>query len=124
MSSNPQETHMASRNDQVVPATNTKNKNILAASGGTLGVTTQSKTRALSTVLSTSTSTLSKKQEHSRHEPVITLALLKAPREESSISYPIAIQVMTTGATLIEEQLAQMNETIARLTSTGEEKDL
>ncbi|KAM1119717.1 hypothetical protein ACFX1X_044343 [Malus domestica] len=34
------------------------------------------------------------------------------------------MQVMTTGATLIEEQLAQMNETIVKLTRTVEEKDL
>ncbi|KAM2560924.1 hypothetical protein TB1_012045 [Malus domestica] len=69
--------------------------------------------------------------------PVITLALLRAPREESSrryfesltfdadsssSSYPIAMQVMTTGATSIEEQLAQMSETIARLTMTVKEK--
>ncbi|KAM1554185.1 hypothetical protein TB1_006313 [Malus domestica] len=31
---------------------------------------------------------------------------------------------MTTGATSINEQLAQMNEVIARLTRTVEEKDL
>ncbi|KAM1112719.1 hypothetical protein ACFX2B_044934 [Malus domestica] len=34
------------------------------------------------------------------------------------------IQVMTTRATSIDEQLAQMNEAIARLTRTVEEKDL
>ncbi|KAM1078427.1 hypothetical protein ACFX19_026101 [Malus domestica] len=34
------------------------------------------------------------------------------------------MQVMTTGATSIDEQLAQMNEAIARLTRTVEEKDL
>ncbi|KAM2230516.1 hypothetical protein ACFX1S_014908 [Malus domestica] len=35
-----------------------------------------------------------------------------------------AMQVMTIGATSIDEQLAQMNEAIARLTRTVEEKDL
>ncbi|KAM2238369.1 hypothetical protein ACFXTH_013457 [Malus domestica] len=34
------------------------------------------------------------------------------------------MQVMTTRATSIEEQLAQMNEAIAKLTRTVEEKDL
>ncbi|KAM1400490.1 hypothetical protein ACFX2F_027760 [Malus domestica] len=129
---------MASRNDQAVPANNTKNKGILAASGGTLDVTTLSKARTLSAVLSTPPSTLPNEQEHPRHEPVITLALLKAPREESSRRYsesltfdvdssslcPVAMQVMTTGTTSIEEQLAQISEAIARLTRNVEENDL
>ncbi|KAM1448099.1 hypothetical protein ACFXTO_007110 [Malus domestica] len=34
------------------------------------------------------------------------------------------MQVMVTGATSIEEQLAQMNEAIAKLTRTVEDKDL
>ncbi|KAM1920318.1 hypothetical protein ACFX15_024133 [Malus domestica] len=63
--------------------TNTKNKNIIAASGGTLGFTTHSKARALFVVPSTPTSTLSKKQEHPRYELVLTLALLRVPMEES-----------------------------------------
>ena len=54
--SNPQETQIASRNDQAVPVTNTKYKNIFAASGGTLDVTTRSKARALSALHSTPTS--------------------------------------------------------------------
>lgn len=80
-----------------------------------------------------------KEQEHLRHEPVITLASLRAQREEnlrryfkslisdvdsSSSSYPVAMQVMTTGATSIEEQLAQMSEAIARLIRTVGEKNL
>ncbi|KAM1151822.1 hypothetical protein ACFX19_035100 [Malus domestica] len=119
--------------------TNAKNNNILVASGGTLGITTRSKTIALSTVPSTPTPNLPKEQEHPRHEPMITLASLRVPREESSMRYfesltfnadssssshPVAIQVMTIGATSIEEQLAQMSESIARLTRTMEEKDL
>ena len=67
---------------------------------------------------------------------MITLASLRAPREESPKKYSesllsdansnssTAMQVMTTGATSIEEQLAQMNEAIAKLTRTVEEKDL
>ncbi|KAM1444581.1 hypothetical protein ACFX2I_040714 [Malus domestica] len=108
---------MASMKDQAVPATNTTNKGILALSGGTFGVTTRSKAITLSTVPSTSSSTLSKEQEHPRYEPVITLASLRVPREESSMRYsepltsdtdlssscPVAIQVMTTSVTSIEE---------------------
>ncbi|KAM1702488.1 hypothetical protein ACFXTN_025623 [Malus domestica] len=104
---------------QAVPTINAKNKNILAASGGTLGITTRSKAIALSTMPSTPTSTLQKEQEHSRLEPMITLAYLRALKEESPIrysesltsdadsscnSYPIAMQIMTTGVTSIEEQ--------------------
>ncbi|KAM1543539.1 hypothetical protein ACFX1Z_013182 [Malus domestica] len=70
---------------------------------------------------------------------MITLASLRVPREESSRrysdsltsdadssnnSYPIAMQVTIIGATSIEQQLAQMNEAIARLTRTMEENDL
>ncbi|KAM1706669.1 hypothetical protein ACFX2K_028787 [Malus domestica] len=92
---------MASSKAQAVPVTNAKNKSIL----------------------------------HLRHEPVITLASLRAPMEESLRKYSgsmlfdagssgsSAMQVMTTGATSIDEQLAHMNETIARLTRTVEEKD-
>ncbi|KAM2756859.1 hypothetical protein PS2_018663 [Malus domestica] len=130
---------MALRNDQVVPAINGKNKSIFAASGGTLDVITRSNARALSAMFSTLTSTLPKEKEHLRHEPVITVASLRIPREESprrysklltsdanssSSPYPVAMQVMTTGVTLIEEQLAQMSEAIARLTRTVEENDL
>ncbi|KAM1241389.1 hypothetical protein ACFX2J_046591 [Malus domestica] len=70
-----------------------------------------------------------------RHEPVITLASLKAPRKESPRKYSgsmlsdanssgsSAMQVMTTGATSIDEQLAHMNKAITRLTRIVEEKD-
>ncbi|KAM1315588.1 hypothetical protein ACFX2F_019332 [Malus domestica] len=74
---------MASRNDQVVLATNVKNKNILAVNGSTLGVTTGSMARAFSAMPSTTTLTLSNEQEHPRHEPVITLTSLKLSREET-----------------------------------------
>ncbi|KAM2061649.1 hypothetical protein ACFX1T_046685 [Malus domestica] len=106
---------MASRKVQTVPATNTKNQSVLTASGITLGIITRSKARALSAASSTPTSTLPIEQEHQRHEPVITLASLRAPREESSKKYSdsmlsdadlsssSAMQVMTIGATLIDE---------------------
>ncbi|KAM1866569.1 hypothetical protein ACFX13_009406 [Malus domestica] len=78
---------MASRKAQVVPVTNAKNKSILAAGGATSGITTRSKARALSAISSTPASTLPKEQKHLRHEPVITLASLKAPREERPRKY-------------------------------------
>ncbi|KAM3007779.1 hypothetical protein FF2_031993 [Malus domestica] len=76
---------MASRKDQVVHATNAKNKDILTLSGGTLGVITRSKARTLSTVLSILPSTLPKDQQRPRHKLLITLASLRAPREESRV---------------------------------------
>ena len=136
LSQNPQKAQMASRNDQVVPATKVKNKNILAASGDTSGITTRSKAKALFAATSTPALTLPKGQEHPRHEPVITLASVRALREESPRKYSesllsdadssssLAMQVMTTWTTSIEEQLTQMNEAIAKLTRTVEEKDL
>ncbi|KAM1164794.1 hypothetical protein PS2_024061 [Malus domestica] len=127
---------MASRKAQAVPTTNTKNKSILAAGGAISGIVTRSKARALVASSSTPTSTLPKEQEYPRYEPVITLASLRAPREESPKKYfeslffdadssdSTSMQVMATGATSIDEQLAQMNEAIARLTRTVEEKEL
>ncbi|KAM1867105.1 hypothetical protein ACFX13_009873 [Malus domestica] len=127
---------MASRKAQDVPITNVKNKSILAAGGAISGIITRSKARALVTSSSTPTSTMPKEQEHPRYEPVITLASLRAPREESLRKYSESLfsnadssdstfmQVMATRATSIDEQLAQMNEAITRLTRTVEEKDL
>ncbi|KAM1915184.1 hypothetical protein ACFX13_035067 [Malus domestica] len=43
---------------------------------------------------------------------------------DADLSGSSAMQVMTTGATSIDEHLAQMNEAITRLTRTVEEKDL
>ncbi|KAM1754817.1 hypothetical protein ACFX12_007226 [Malus domestica] len=92
--------------------------------------------RATSAASFTFASTLPREQKHPRHEPLITLASPKAPRGESPRKYSesmlsdadssdsSAMQVMTIGATSIDEQLAQMNEAIARLTRTVEEKDL
>ncbi|KAM1576178.1 hypothetical protein ACFX10_032526 [Malus domestica] len=127
---------MASRKAQTVPTTGTKNKSVLVTSGVTLGITTRSKARATSAASFTSASTLPREQEHPRHKPLITLASPRAPRGESPRKYSesmlsdadssgsSAMQVMTIGATSIDEQLAQMNEAIARLTRTVEEKDL
>ncbi|KAM1929825.1 hypothetical protein ACFX13_031332 [Malus domestica] len=127
---------MTSRKTQVVPITGAKNKGAIVASGVTLGITTRSKAKATSATSFTSASTLPREREYPRHEPVITLASLRAPRGERPREYSesmlsdadssgsSAMQVMTTGATSIDEQLAQMNEAIARLTRTVEEKDL
>ncbi|KAM1019339.1 hypothetical protein ACFX13_041426 [Malus domestica] len=127
---------MASRKGQTVPTTGAKNKSVFVASGVTLGITTRSKARATSAASFTSASTLPREQEHPRHEPLITLASPRAPRGESPRKYSesmlfdadssgsSAMQVMTIEATSIDEQLAQMNEVIARLTRTVEEKDL
>ncbi|KAM1981775.1 hypothetical protein ACFX15_038227 [Malus domestica] len=127
---------MTSRKAQAVPITGAKNKGALVASGVTLGVTTRSKAKATSATSFTSASTLPGEREYPRHEPVITLASLRAPRGERPREYSesmlsdddssgsSAMQVMTAGATSVEEQLAQMNEAIARLTRTVEEKDL
>ncbi|KAM2127083.1 hypothetical protein ACFX1R_007025 [Malus domestica] len=127
---------MASRKAQTVPATGVKNKSVIVARGVTLGITTRSKAKATSATSFTSASTLPREQEHPRHEPLITLASPKAPRGESPRKYSesmlsdadssgsATMQVMTIGVTSIDEQLAQMNEAIARLTRTVEEKDL
>ncbi|KAM1005602.1 hypothetical protein ACFX1T_002482 [Malus domestica] len=126
---------MASKKAQVVLVTNARNKSVITACGVTSGVTTRSKARALSAASSTLASSPPNEQEHPRREPMITLASLRAPREESPRKYSgsmlsdadssgsSAMQVMTTGATSIDEQLVHMNEAIARLTRTVEEKD-
>ncbi|KAM1530136.1 hypothetical protein ACFX1Z_019272 [Malus domestica] len=127
---------MASMKAQTVPATGAKNKRVIVATGVTLGIMTRSMARATSAASFTSASTLPREQKHPRHEPLITLASLRAPRGESPRKYSesmlsdadlsdsSAMQVMTIGATSIDEQMAQMNEAIARLTRTVEEKDL
>ncbi|KAM1096786.1 hypothetical protein ACFX19_014530 [Malus domestica] len=127
---------MASKKAQVVLAVNARNKSVITAGGVTSGIITRSKAKALSAASSAPASTPPKAQEHPRHKSVITLASLRAPREESQRKYSesllsdadsssgIAMQVMVAGATSIEEQLAQMNETIAKLTRTVEDKDL
>ncbi|KAM1690708.1 hypothetical protein ACFXTH_032460 [Malus domestica] len=119
---------MALKKAQVVLTTNARNKSVITACGITSGVTTRSKAIALSATSSTLTLTPPKEQEHLRHELVITLASLRAPREESPRKYSgsmlsdadssgsSAMQVMTIGATSIDEQLTHMNEAITRLT--------
>ncbi|KAM0964110.1 hypothetical protein TB2_022685 [Malus domestica] len=126
---------MASKKAQVVLATNARNKSVIIVGGITSSVTTRSKAIAISATSSALASTPPKEQEHLRHEPVITLASLRTPREESPRKYSSsmfsdadsssssAMQVMTTEATSIDEQLAHMNEAIARLTRIVEKKD-
>ncbi|KAM1701949.1 hypothetical protein ACFXTN_025145 [Malus domestica] len=99
---------MASRKAQTTPAIGAKNKSVLVASSVTLSITTRSKARATYAASFTSASTLPKEQEHPRHEHVITLASLRAPRGESPRKYSesmlsdadssgnSAMQVMTT----------------------------
>ncbi|KAM3008556.1 hypothetical protein FF2_032685 [Malus domestica] len=106
---------MASKKAQVVLTANARNKSAITVDGVTSGVTTRSKARVFSVASSTPASTLPKEQEHLRHEPVITLASLRMPREESPRKYfssmlfdadssgSSAMQVMTTGATSIDE---------------------
>ncbi|KAM1050610.1 hypothetical protein ACFX2A_033041 [Malus domestica] len=78
---------MASKKAQVVLAANARNKSVIIAGGVTSGITTRSKARALSVASSTPASTPPKEQEHLRHEPVINLASLRAPRKESPMKY-------------------------------------
>ncbi|KAM1579585.1 hypothetical protein ACFXTI_041501 [Malus domestica] len=79
---------MASRKAQSVPATGAKNKSVLVATGVTLGITTRSMARATSAASFTSASTLPREQKHPRHEPLITLASLRAPRGEAQGNTP------------------------------------
>ncbi|KAM2492474.1 hypothetical protein PS1_044007 [Malus domestica] len=118
---------MTSKKAQVVLAANARNKNVITAGDVTSGVTTRSRARALSTASSTPASTPPKEQEHPRHELVITLASLRAPRKESPRKYSgsmfsdadssgsLAMQVMTIKAISIDKQPIHMNQTIARL---------
>ncbi|KAM1063519.1 hypothetical protein ACFX2A_028267 [Malus domestica] len=89
---------------------------------------------------------LKEQGEHQRRESIINLTSLGAPKHDSQAhkmtsqssqrrslsaswmskgkSRLLVAQVMTIGVTSIEEQHAQMNEAIARLTQIVEEKDL
>ncbi|KAM1543957.1 hypothetical protein PS2_013219 [Malus domestica] len=78
---------MASKKAQVVLAANTRNKNVITAGNVTSDVTTRSRARALSAASSTPASTPPKEQKYLRHQPVITLASLRAPRKESPMKY-------------------------------------
>ncbi|KAM1348395.1 hypothetical protein ACFX2F_002576 [Malus domestica] len=111
-----------------------------AANGQSIGATTASQ-HATSKLVP-----LKEQGEHPMCESVINLTSLRAPkhdaeahkmtsqssqRRSSSTSWMskgksrlLVAQVMTIGVTSVEEQLAQMNEAIARLTRTVEEKDL
>ncbi|KAM1734637.1 hypothetical protein ACFX11_020085 [Malus domestica] len=111
-----------------------------AANGQSIGATTAPQ-HATSKLVP-----LKEQGEHPRCESVINLTSLRAPkhdaeahkmtsqgsqRRSSSASWMskgksrlLVVQVMTIGVTSVEEQLAQMNEAIARLTQIVEEKDL
>ncbi|KAM2542346.1 hypothetical protein TB2_021784 [Malus domestica] len=104
-----------------------------AVNGQSIGATTAPQ-HAISKLVA-----LKEQREHQRCESVINLTSLGAhkmtsqnsQRRSSSASGMskgksrlLVAQVMTIGVTSIEEQLAQMNEAIARLTRIVEEKDL
>ncbi|KAM1301887.1 hypothetical protein ACFX2H_012867 [Malus domestica] len=132
---------MASSKGQAVLAT-TKGRilSTSAANGQSIGTTTAPQYATSKLVL------LNEQDEHQRRESVINLTSMGAPkhdveahkmtsqssqRHSSSASWMskakshlLVAQVMTISVTSIEEQLAQMNEAIARLTRTVEEKDL
>ncbi|KAM2167828.1 hypothetical protein ACFX1Q_037336 [Malus domestica] len=132
---------MASSKGQAVPATT--GGMILstsAANGQSIGATTAPQ-HATSKLVP-----LKEQGEHQRCESIINLTSLRAPKHaaeahkmtsqssqrcSSSASWMskgksrlLVAQVMTIDVTSIEEQLAQMNEAIARLTQIVEEKDL
>ncbi|KAM2732019.1 hypothetical protein FF1_034634 [Malus domestica] len=132
---------MASSKGQAVLAT-TEGRilSTSAVNGQSIGATTAPQHAILKLV------PLKEQGEHQRRESVINLTSLGAPkhdaeahkmtsqssqRRSSSASWMskrksrlLVAQVMTIGVTSIEEQLAQMNEAIARLTRIVEEKDL
>ncbi|KAM1526882.1 hypothetical protein ACFX12_016428 [Malus domestica] len=132
---------MASSKGQVVFAT-TKGRilSTYAANGQSIGTTTASQHAISKLVL------LNEQGEHQRRKSVISMTLLGAPKHAAEAhnmtskssqqrylsaswmskgkSRLLFAQVMTIGVTSIEEQLAQMNEAIARLTQIVEEKDL
>ncbi|KAM2634941.1 hypothetical protein EV1_025356 [Malus domestica] len=112
---------MASRKAQATPTTNAKNKSILVVGGAISSIITGSKARVLATLSFTPASTLPKEQEHQRHKPVITLASLRALREESPRKYS---ESLFSDADSSDSTAMQMNEAIVRLTQTMEEKDL
>ncbi|KAM0994881.1 hypothetical protein EV2_010669 [Malus domestica] len=132
---------MASSKGQAVLAT-TEGRilSTSAANGQSIGATTAPQ-HATSKLVP-----LKEQGEHPRCESVINLTSLGAPKHDaeahkmtsqssqrcsSSASWMskgksrlLVAQVMTIGVTSVEEQLAQMNEAIARLTRTVEEKNL
>ncbi|KAM1282607.1 hypothetical protein ACFX2H_022944 [Malus domestica] len=89
---------MTSRKAQAVPITGAKNKGAIVASGVTLGITTRSKAKATSATSFTSASTLPKEREYPRHEPVIALASLRAPRGKDQGNTPNPCSLMTIQA--------------------------
>ncbi|KAM1306682.1 hypothetical protein ACFX2H_009035 [Malus domestica] len=132
---------MASSKGQAVLAT-TKGRilSTSAVNGQSIGATNTPQHAASKLV------SLKEQGEHQRRESIINLTSLGAPKhaakahkmtsqssQQRSLSASwmskgksrlLVAQVMTIGVTSIKEQLAQMNEAIARLTRIVEEKDL
>ncbi|KAM1483363.1 hypothetical protein ACFXTO_035557 [Malus domestica] len=113
---------MASSKGQAV-LTTTKGRilSTSATNGQSIGATTAPQYAASKLV------PLKEQGEHQRHESVINLTLLEAPKhvvEAHQMTSQSGQRVMTIGVTSIEEQLAQISEAIAKLTKTAEEKDL
>ncbi|KAM1179755.1 hypothetical protein ACFX13_019238 [Malus domestica] len=130
---------MASSKGQVV-LTKGRSLSTSAMNGASIGATTAPQ-HATSKLVP-----LKEQGEHQRRESIINLTSLEAPKHNaeahkmtsqssqqrsSSASWMskgksrlLVAQVMTIDVTSIEEQLAQMNEAIARLTQIVEEKDL
>ncbi|KAM1568878.1 hypothetical protein TB2_033691 [Malus domestica] len=130
----------SSKGQAVLATTEGRILSTSAANGQSIGATTAPQHATSKLVL------LKEQGEHPRCESVINLTSLGAPkhdaeahkmtsqssqRRSSSASWMskgksrlLVAQVMTIGVTSVEEQLAQMNEAIARLTQIVEEKDL
>ena len=101
------------QNLQVTALANAEGRSLStsATNGASIGATTTPQRATTEFVPS------KEQNEHHKREPVINLTSLGAPRM-------LVAQVLTVGAISVEEKLAQMKETIARLTETAEEKDL
>ena len=130
----------SSKGQAVLATTDGRILSTSAANGQSIGATTAPQ-HATSKLVP-----LKEQGEHPRCESVINLTSLGAPKHDaeahkmtsqssqqrsSSASWMskgksrlLVAQVMTIGVTSVEEQLAQMNEAIARLTQIVEEKDL
>ncbi|KAB2612176.1 hypothetical protein D8674_036856 [Pyrus ussuriensis x Pyrus communis] len=131
---------MASKKSQVVLATKAKSVSGLAASGKSIGATSRSKAKAVTTLQHAPSKlmSLSEQEKHWRCKPIMPIFVLNLREHSSSSSldadssakyyygspmndhrtkisltpsmfteksHPLAIHVMTTSATSIEEQL-------------------
>ena len=117
---NRQNTQVASSKGQpVLASTKGRSLSTSAANGASIGA-------AITPQRATTKFAPSREQgEHHKHEHVINLTSLGAPKHATKGKPRMLVaQVMTIGVISVEEQLAQMKETIARLIKTAEEKDL